>query len=62
MKLCYDCIIHTEAQALSVTNARIVYEIRSIVYGRNAEYLPKMADYRALVGMGMLYVAIFETK
>ena len=38
--------------ALSVTHARIVYRtraIRSVVYGRNAEYLPvsriKMADY-----------------
>ena len=50
--------IHTEAQALSVTHARIVYRTRAIRSVRNAEYLPisriKMADYRALVGMGTL--------
>ena len=48
----------TEAQALSVTHARIVYRtrvIRSVVYGTNAEYLHvsriKMADNRALVSI-----------
>ena len=54
----------TEAQALSVTLARIVYrtrEIRSIVYRMNAEYLPvsriKMADYHALVSVGALQLS-----
>ena len=36
------------------------------VYGRNAENEPvsriKMADNRALVSMGTLYIAIFETR
>ena len=60
MKHCYETALH----ALSVTHAHIVYrtrEIRSVVYGRNAEYMPvsrlKMADYRALVSMGTLQLS-----
>ena len=60
-----DCTIPvytSEAQALSVTHARIcVYRtraIKSVVYGRNAENelvsRIKMADYHALVSMGTL--------
>ena len=62
----YTCIFiyTTEAEALSVAHARIVYltrEIRSVVYGRNAEYLPvsriKMGDYRAHVNTGTLQLS-----
>ena len=57
-------IYTSEAEALSVAHARIVYltrEIRSVVYGRNAEYLPvsriKMGDYRAHVNTGTLQLS-----
>ena len=56
--LLYCTIHYTEAQALSITYARISLPHASVVYGRNAEKEPvsrtKMADYRALVSMGKL--------
>ena len=69
MKHCYETALYTtEAQALSVTHACIVYrtrEIRSVVYGRNAEYLPVSRIKNGRLLCARKYgnaVAIFETK
>ena len=60
MKHCYATALYTtEAQALSITHARISFyrtrAITSVVYGRNEPVSRiKMADYSELVSMGTL--------